>query len=340
MNSPPPFLVVLDACRHNAMLCALRFKPSAGRRRSCMHWSYRALLRVLQSTVGREHHSRCCGPLLTMVDPQQQTLLLPGSIHGDAPISHKAANQCLKNWRAWMSAEGRDIRIWDADLTHDEGFDWKRYLSHHPQKELLIGTGVIKFEVRFLNGWDPNMKQHRCDFVVHRNDGTHARLHPSSSQAGHIVTGSLQNWLLEGYNEPLLLERDIGAAEHNVTAFRTLHQVDTISRREAQAFIEKNVAHWQAQEHPRREFYLDLRQHPGGHGDFRRFLWSHYLNSTDWGRQIVLNVSSFYLVWLESKNRVGFWIRLLDGTSGTIDVLGDARCPIKWNAEADEVSWK
>ena len=189
-----------------------------------------------------------------MGDPQQQTLLLPGSIHGDAPTSHKAANQCLKNWRAWMSAEVRDIRIWEADLTHDEGFDWKRYLSHHPQKELLIGTGVIKFEVRFLNGWDQNMMQQRCDFVVHRNDGTHARLHPSSSKAGHIVTGYLQNWLPEGYNEPLLLERDIGAAEHNVTAFRTLHQVDTISRREAQAFIENNVAHWQAQEHLHREF--------------------------------------------------------------------------------------
>ena len=84
-----------------------------------------------------------------MGDPQQQTLLLPGSIHGDVPISHKAANQCLKNWHPWMSAEGRDIRIWDADLTLDERFDWKRYFSHHPQKELLTGTGVIKFEVRF-----------------------------------------------------------------------------------------------------------------------------------------------------------------------------------------------
>ena len=73
----------------------------------------------------------------------------------------------------------------DKGMGVDSGpFDSKHDVSHHPQREKLIGTGVCKFEVRFVNSWDHNMKQPRCDFIVHRTCGTAARLHPSSNSPG------------------------------------------------------------------------------------------------------------------------------------------------------------
>ena len=66
------------------------------------------------------------------------------------------------------------------------------------------------------------MQQPRCDFILHRTDGTAARFHPSSNGPGEIVTSSLPNWLTGGPNVPVLLERggDPGATEH--ATFRTL----------------------------------------------------------------------------------------------------------------------
>ena len=143
-----------------------------------------------------------------------EILLQPRTLYGDTAISHKAANACLKNWRSWMSTPEGQVLHWSWDLTH-ESFDWKRYLSHHPQSEELIGNGVVEFQIQFLNSWDHNMKQPRCDFVVRRADGTAARLHPSSTGPGQIVIGCLDDWVPHGNNNPVLLERDTpGVAEH------------------------------------------------------------------------------------------------------------------------------
>ena len=73
----------------------------------------------------------------------------------------------MKEYRARMADADGDVIEWEWDIT-DEGFDWKRYLSPHPKNEELIGPGVGKFEVRFLNSRDHNKKQPICDFVVHR----------------------------------------------------------------------------------------------------------------------------------------------------------------------------
>ena len=110
-------------------------------------------------------------------------LLALGVRVAGGPISHRAANKCLKEYRARMSDSAGGVVYWGWDIT-DEVFDWKRYLSHHPKNEELIGPGVGKFEVRFLNSRDHNKKQPICDFVVHRTDGTAARLHPSTKGPG------------------------------------------------------------------------------------------------------------------------------------------------------------
>ena len=117
-----------------------------------------------------------------------------GTRVGALGISHKAAYKCLKEYRSRTSDEHGGVRLWEHDLTH-AAFDWKRYLSHHPQSDELIGAGVVKFEVRFLSTYDRNMSAPRCDFIVHRSDGTAARLHPLSAGPGQIVTGWLGDWL-------------------------------------------------------------------------------------------------------------------------------------------------
>jgi hypothetical protein len=84
-----------------------------------------------------------------------------------------------------------------------------------------------------------------------------------------------------------------------------------------------NETCYRAKNHPRGLFAIDLMHNPAGHGEAaRKFIWSNYLNSTPWGQQIVLDVRSFYLAWLNDKNRNGFWIRHNDVSSGTLGVLG------------------
>ena len=200
-------------------------------------------------------------------------LLLPGARIGETAISHKAAHKCLKECRAWMSDNEGGVRYWEWDLT-DGQFDWRRYLRHHPASVELICSGVTKFEVRFLSSWDHNMQQPRCDFIVHRTDGTAARVHPSSTAPGQIVTGMLDEWLPHGHTRPLLLDQNAGAAEHNTAgaaehnargSFRTLHQVDTISRKAAGEFLQRNLQVWRAREHPRGAFMVNLMETPNGH---------------------------------------------------------------------------
>lgn len=265
-------------------------------------------------------------------------VLPPGMQVGDVPISHKAANKCLKEHRTRMSDTEGKVRQSETDLTNGP-FDWKCYLTHHPQSEELIGAGVCKFEVRFLNSWDHNMGQPRCDFVVHRADGTAARLHPSKNGPGKIVTGMLDDWLCIGPTRPLCMERNRGATEHNAEQFRNLHQVDTISMKKAAEFLRVNVEGWEAKQHPRGPFFVNLMENTSAHTN-DHFRWTHLLNSTPWGRDIVLDVDAFFLVWFVQKERPGFWFHCRNGECGTVDPLCHGQCIPKWNEKADEISWR
>ena len=63
--------------------------------------------------------------------------------------------------------------------------------------------GVVRFELRFLNPLDHNTNMQRLDFVVHRSDHTHARLHPhghrlksTGRKEAAPVYGRLEHWVL------------------------------------------------------------------------------------------------------------------------------------------------
>lgn len=72
------------------------------------------------------------------------------------------------------------------------------YVCSHPQSREIIGSGIQKFEGRFLNALEPNRVelklpgpygQFRFDFVAVRADGTAVRLHPSRSRDATILEG-------------------------------------------------------------------------------------------------------------------------------------------------------
>ena len=101
-----------------------------------------------------------------------------------------------------------------------------------------------------------------------------------------------------------------GSAEHCVTTFRAVHQVDTTRRTETFGFLSDSATEWHAKSHPRNSFWLDLIRNPAGHCRTHDFLWWQYLNSTEWGQVVVLDVRHFYPARLEERNHQGFWIRL------------------------------
>ena len=66
-----------------------------------------------------------------------------------------------------------------VDLSHDERYDWKRYVASRPDVAEVIGAGITKFEFRYLYTPDWECRLFfRGDFVAHRADGTCVRLHP------------------------------------------------------------------------------------------------------------------------------------------------------------------
>jgi len=109
--------------------------------------------------------------------------------YADYPMTTKLAHKALKELRVQMATGGTEV----MDLTPADVFNWKAYVSRREEAAQIIGAGVTLFELRFLNTKEPNgpallqtlgpvWASRRCDFVVHRVDGTCTRLHPESGR--------------------------------------------------------------------------------------------------------------------------------------------------------------
>ena len=87
-------------------------------------------------------------------------------------------------------------------------------------------------------------------------------------------------------------------------------------------------------------FCIDLRAHPHGHAHADRpFYFDTFLNHFDWGKEIVLQVIEFYMVWLLDVDAAGFWYSLQDGTTFSLEV-GDTTKKCKVRRGNDSVSWR
>jgi hypothetical protein len=122
--------------------------------------------------------------------------------------------------------------------------------------------------------------------------------------------------------------------------FQHLHQQDLIAPRKALSYLARQVEVWQDITPPCPPFCIDLRAHPRGHAHaYRPFYFDTSLNHLNWGKEIVLQVNEFYMVWLLDVDAAGFWYSLQDGTTFSLEV-GDTTKKCKVRRGNDNVSWR
>ncbi len=254
-------------------------------------------------------------------------------------VSARRAHKVLHRMRAENTAQdpaatwhGANLEVGQevVDMT-DGDFDWRGYIANRPPEQLqeLVGDGgITRFEMRFVEAWDRNMSQRRCDFIAIRSDGLAVRFHPASTGDSVPVVGHLESWVIgAGPHPPALgtrmMERarvDEGApaasqgpADATNSVFRNLSQADLINRKEAQAFLDDKERRWHAAwnadpQGPRPRFCEDLTSST-------EFPWRHFLAGFDWGRELCEEgVESFWLVWLGGDHYLpAFYVRQQDG---------------------------
>jgi len=97
--------------------------------------------------------------------------------HDADNITSDHAHHVLCKFRRTASVSQQSL-----DLTDGRRFNWWGYLAGHYRGRDIVGHGVTKFELRFLQPDDPKTKQRPLDFIVHRmgmkDPFTHVRLHP------------------------------------------------------------------------------------------------------------------------------------------------------------------
>ena len=120
-----------------------------------------------------------------------------GGTHGHMrTVGRGQAHAQLKALRAQCSGELNDdnillVEVEHLDLTDSHRDFWREYLMHRQSRaQRVIGVGVVSFGLRFfLDEYDANTKQARCDFVVERADGSFVRLHPETRKESIELEG-------------------------------------------------------------------------------------------------------------------------------------------------------
>jgi hypothetical protein len=204
-------------------------------------------------------------------------------------ITSKAANKTLKKFREEASGQKPHdgpvpVTVEAKDLTDRAEFDWCSYLKKNfTEKECkqIVGKGVTKFELRFLQNIDPNTHQRRLDFIVHRlpaDDDTpdfrhpHVRLHPSKVPMRQNGTPSRTEALpCFGYLTDWTGETIPGISRGDCLKLldvkHAVPQQDVIGRIKAGEFLEHLNS-------TRMEHVVDLT-------DGSAFPWQRYLRSSD-----------------------------------------------------------
>ena len=236
---------------------------------------------------------------------------------------------------AWkIRRRGRGVRVHDAheflhrlrisqvswsagvDLTHSALFDWRGYLANHSDEwlECIFGDEpaesqeswrrrnrgrrrIVKFEARFLRFWDEETAGPRFDFIAHRDDGLHFRLHPG-------MTGATETWPIPGDVRSWAVEDGAGSAlAANPSPAASQEPFVTDGR----DFLQRQVQAWE--HHPRRRFTRNLT--PG-----TAFAWDLFLHRGDANakRLIQRGVVECWLVWVGRVwQRAAFYFRFHDG---------------------------
>ncbi len=281
-------------------------------------------------------------------------------------VGHKTAHKALSGLRALYTTPPGQTSDVPAhlqgfsqeahDLTHETGagaFDWKGYVAGRSEVQIreVVGAGVVRFEMRFLRSIDKNLHQNRCDFVVHRADGTAVRLHPGAKYDAVPVFGCLDEWAISATTPLPPIESvgrrylDLAASQgppgssgsggpqdRTTAVYDHVSQADAVSRAQAVKFLSDRYEAAQANSW-RSPFRMDVT-------DQRDFAWSHYLAFAKGGADILrAGVVAFWVVWVgRGWQRPGFYVATRDGSEVVIfpgrqqPLVSEAVHDIMWSA--------
>ena len=120
----------------------------------------------------------------------------------------------------------------------------------------------------------------RCDFIVHRGDGTHVRMPPNLGKEAMIVTGNLNDWNTAARAST---PGDTRVVQPKAGHFSRHAQTDVISQVDARVAIDA---------------ILRGARLPGDMMDLtdcQEFVWERFLMGRDWGRHLLkVGVRSFH----------------------------------------------
>ena len=222
------------------------------------------------------------------------------------------AHEFLHRLRIELSNSG-DAGV---DLTQQiDRFDWRGYLANHSDEwlECIFGESrwncrnrgsrrIVKFEARFLRFWDEETAGPRFDFIAHRDDGLHFRLHPGSSPLHFTepwpIPGDVRSWAVEdGAGRALAANPSPAASQEPWVT-------------DGRDFLQRQVQAWE-HHHPRRRFTRDLTSGTD-------FAWDLFLHRGDANAQRLIHrgVVECWLVWLGySWQRAAFYFCFNDGAA-------------------------
>ena len=218
-------------------------------------------------------------------------------------VARGAPHQWLATCRLSMALQNEVAR----DLTHDDNVLWRFWICQMPQAQAreVIGTGVVKFEGRFLRSREPNHRhlaeagvperlvQFRFDFVAHRVDGTAVRFHPGSRADAAITYGCLRDWgspdVESRVPTPGTRSQPMPPRTRR-EPFKNFNETDIFSNAAVRRWIEKRK-----QAHGEADFQENVLE-----GDL--FPWQRFLMGRPWGKKLLLEgVTTMTLVRWERQ---------------------------------------
>ena len=115
----------------------------------------------------------------SVAQPALEVALAPNQVVGQK-VTHRTAHSWLRKWRdVHGHGKGGEITKWEEDWTGQA--DWREYISHRDDADIIIGTGIVKFTINFLSLYYQNMMQRGTQMATGG-----CRTHPAHHKARHV----------------------------------------------------------------------------------------------------------------------------------------------------------
>ena len=224
--------------------------------------------------------------------------------------AHKFLTECRDRHRETQNT------VYLHDLTNNDDFDWKKWVSQRRDALEVVGEGITTFNFVWCNSKDSNLNERRGDFMVTRIDNIDIRFHPQkkANSEGHQeaipVKGSWANqWNPETtasvQHEALATSQGQGPLHSPVCSFGEeatfmgISSADTLGKKDAITFLKGEEAAWKAKSDPHRPFRVDITEGVSAESQ-RHFEWPYFVQRREWFRQHIqekgMRITAFEVV--------------------------------------------